>query len=229
MRENAGYVIIVFGAATLFADTDRRQVKGEAQIVTDSRSGREVHRVSPYEKRLIARFQAGEPEALGALFELHVDKVLAYSRHLLGNRDDAEEVTTEAFLRAFERAASFRGECPFHGWLFGIARNLCYDRLRQPRLLWMDSDDTERHSDGGRAAHQMETSALVRRALAELPEDQRLALTLCDIEEWDAREAAAVLEKSLVATKSLLYRARRALRARLLELWGEEESTTDAM
>lgn len=191
--------------------------------------GIEHHRESAVEKRLVARFQAGEAEALSALFELHVERVFAYARHLLGNREDAEEVTQEAFLRAFERAAAFRGECPFRGWLFGIARNLCFDRLRQPRLLLLEPGEAERRTDAGRGAAQMETRALVQRALAELPEEYRLALTLCDVEEWDAREVAAALEKSLPALKSLLYRARRALRARLTELWDEEEPTDDAL
>lgn len=190
---------------------------------------REQHRESAHEKRLVARLQAGEPEALNALFELHVDRVFAYARHLLGNREDAEEVTSEAFLRAFERAAAFRGECPFRGWLFGIARNLCRDRLRQPRLLLLEPEEAERQTDRGDGAARMETRALVLRAIGELPEEYRVALTLCDVEEWDAREVAAMLEKSLPATKSLLYRARRALRARLTELWDDEEPTEDAM
>ena len=189
----------------------------------------EQHRETVQEKRWIARFQAGEPDAMSALFELHVDPVFAYSRHLLGNREDAEEVTSEAFLRAFERAASYRGDCPFRGWLFGITRNLCLDRLRQPRLLLLEPDDIERTSDYGRGARQMETGALVRSAVDELPEEYRLTLMLCDVEQWDAREVAAMLDKTLPATKSLLYRARRALRTRLTELWAEEETNEDAM
>lgn len=194
-----------------------------------SRTGIEIARESAYEKRLVARFQAGEPEALGALFELHVDRVFAYARHLLGSREDAEEVTSEAFLRAFERAAAFRGDCPFRGWLFGITRNLCLDRRRQPRLLLLEPEEAERRTDSGHAAVQMETGALVRRAVADMPEEYRLVLLLCDVEQWEAREVAAMLEKSLPATKSLLYRARRALRARLTEIWDEEESANHAV
>jgi len=197
--------------------------EGAARKVGGRAAGIQTHQETAYEQRLVARFQAGEPEALGSLFDLHVDRVFAYARHLLGSREDAEEVTSEAFLRAFERAAGFRGECPFRGWLFGITRNLCRDRLRQPRLLLLEPEEAERRADGGRAAAQMETGALVRQAVAELPEDYRLVLTLCDVEEWEAREVAAMLEKSLPATKSLLYRARRALRARLNELWEEDE------
>ena len=191
----------------------------------------ETHHESPYEKRLVARLQAGEAEALSVLFDLHVDRVFAFARRLLGSREDAEEVVTEAFLRAFQRAAAFRGECPFRGWLFGITRNLCLDRLRQPRLMLLEPEAFERHSDRGQAAAQMETGVVVRQALAQLSEEHRLVLTLCDVEEWDAHEVAAILEKTLPATKSLLYRARRALRTQLTALWGEEEEeeTTDAL
>jgi RNA polymerase sigma-70 factor (ECF subfamily) len=186
---------------------------------------------SAYEGRLVARFQAGEPEALGALFDLYVDQVFTYARHLLGNRDDAEEVASEAFVRAFERAASFRGECPFRGWLFGITRNLCLDRLRQPRLLTLESETAAWLSDGGQQARRMETNLLVQRALEALSPEHRLALLLCDVEEWDAREAALAMERTVAATKSLLYRARRELRARMTELLELEdtEEKSDAL
>ena len=203
-------------------------------MVTEGRNASAPPQETAYEKRLIARLQAGDQEALGILFEMHVERVFAFARHLLGSREDAEEITSEAFLRAFARAASFRGECPFRGWLFGIARNLCLDRLRQPRLFLLEPEVAALETDGGRQAAQLDTGLVVRRALAELDEDYRVILTLCDVEEWDAREVAAVLEKSLPATKSLLYRARRALRARLTELWedadgpgGEDEREGD--
>lgn len=191
----------------------------------------ETHHESPYEKRLVARLQAGESEALGVLFDLHVDRVFAFARHLLGSREDAEEIVTEAFLRAFQRATDYRGECPFRGWLFGITRNLCIDRLRQPRLLLLETETMERQTDHGQGAAQMETNLVVRQALAQLSEEHRLVLTLCDVEEWNAHEVAAILEKSLPATKSLLYRARRALRTQLTTLWDdeEEEETHDAL
>jgi RNA polymerase sigma-70 factor (ECF subfamily) len=176
-----------------------------------------------YEKRLVARFQAGEHEALASLFELHVDRVFAYAFHVLGSREDAEEVCSEAFLRAFERAATYRAECPFRGWLFGITRNLCLDRLRQPRLLLLDIGDTERIADHRDDSERIAASVDVRRALEELQPEHRLVLTLCDVEQWDASEVAAMLDKSVAAVKSLLYRARRALRDRLAEAWDEHE------
>jgi RNA polymerase sigma-70 factor (ECF subfamily) len=176
------------------------------------------------ERRLLSRYQAGDAEAMNTLFELHVDRVFAYARHLLGSREDAEEVTSEAFLRAFEKASAFRGECPWRGWLFGITKNLCMDRIRQPRLLLLEPEEVSRSSDLGAQAASMETSLLIRTMLDELEESQRMALLLCDVEQWDAKEAAAVMGKSVSATKSLLYRARRSMKAMLTEHWSDTEA-----
>lgn len=173
---------------------------------------------STYESRLVERFRQGDVHALSVLFEMHVDRVYGFARHILGNREDAEEVASEAFMRALRRAADYRGDAPFHAWLFGITRNLCRDQLRQPRLLTLPISVDQYDADA-LAPRQMEISADVRCALAELPEDQRDVLVLCDVEEWDARDAAEMLGRSLAATKSLLYRARRALRDRLAERW----------
>lgn len=176
-----------------------------------------------YETRLVERFRQGDAHALTALFEMHVDGVFAYARHILGSREDAEEVAGEAFLRAFRRAADYRGESEFRGWVFGIARNLCRDRLRQPRLLTLPEEAVDSTSAAANEGERLALHADVRRALGELPDDQRDALILCDVEEWDAREAAALCGRSVAAMKSLLYRARRALRAKLAEQWREEE------
>ena len=173
-----------------------------------------------YESRLVERFRQGDADALSTLFEMHVDRVYAYARHVMGNREDAEEVSSEAFLRAFQKAADYRGESPFRGWLFGITRNLCRDRLRQPRLLYVPSAEApEPSSDND--SHRIALRSDVRDAVSELPEEYQDVLILCDAEEWDAREAAEFMGRSLAATKSLLYRARRALRDRLADCWSE--------
>lgn len=169
-----------------------------------------------FEARLVERFRQGDAAALNTLFEMHVDPVYAYTRHILGNREDAEEVTYDAFHRAFRKAADFRGDSPFRGWLFGIAKNLCRDRLRQPRLLAFPK---ESEPAAGAEAERTAIRLDVRSAVSELPEEYQDVLILCDVEEWDAREAAAMLGQSLPATKSLLYRARRALRKQLAERW----------
>ena len=172
-----------------------------------------------FECRLVERVQRGDAEAMSALFDHYVDRIYAYSRHILGSREDAEEVTSEAFLKAFRRAADYRGEAPFRGWLYAIARNACRDRKRQPRLLTMPiaEFDGPLPDDSDRIALQADVRAMVR----QLPEDYQDVLILCDVEEWDASEAAVLLGRSSAATKSLLYRARGALREQLNTLWKE--------
>lgn len=174
----------------------------------------------PYEARLVERFRQGDPRALDSLFEMHVDRVYSYARHIVGSREDAEEVASEAFMKAFRHAVDYRGDSAFRGWLFGIARNLCRDRLRQPRLIVMPAMDSDQTEDD--PADRIAMKADVRKAMAGLPEEYREILTLCDIEEWDSKEAAKLIGRTPVATKSMLYRARRALRDQLAEQWKED-------
>jgi RNA polymerase sigma-70 factor, ECF subfamily len=91
-------------------------------------------------------------------------------------------------------------------------------------VILLEPEESDRSSDDGHGAERLDTAIAVRRALADLPSEHQLVLTLCDVEQWDAAEAAFMLEKTVQATKSLLYRARRGLRARLSELWGDEEA-----
>lgn len=173
-----------------------------------------------YEQRLVARFRQGDPHAMDALYEQNVDRVYVYARCILGNREDAEEVAAEAFTQAFRHSLDYRGDSGFVGWLFGITRNLCRSRLRQPRLLTMPlrPEDAIVDDTPERAALRAD----VQGALAELPDDYQDVLVLCDVEDWDAREAARILTRSVDATRSMLYRARRALRERLATRWSEE-------
>ena len=176
---------------------------------------------SAFERRLIARLQSGDADAMNVLFEANVDRAFAFAFRLLNDREDAEEVVSEAFLKAFEKAATFRGECPFRGWLFGIVRNLSMDRLRQPKLLILEPAEMASIEQPVSSPATIETRALIESAMGSLEEPQRMALILCDVEQWDHAEAAEIMGRSVAATKSLLYRARRALRDRLAEAWDE--------
>lgn len=175
----------------------------------------------PYEARLVARFRDGDGRALEALFDLYVDRALGLAIRLTETREDAEEVVQEAFVRAFRHARQMRGsDGRFGPWLFAIVRSVAADRRRQLRLptLTLDAPEAER----GAWAPGADEEAMARAdrqallaALDALPEEWRVVLTLCDIEEVPHADAAPVLGRSTAATKSLLYRARRALRDRL--------------
>jgi RNA polymerase sigma-70 factor (ECF subfamily) len=137
-----------------------------------------------------------------------MDPVYRLARRYFAVREDAEEVVSESFLRCFKalRDGQFRGDSLFKTWIVRIAVNVCLERLRQPRLptLWLDElTEVAAPNDGPGEALT---------ALSELPDDQRLAIILCDLEEFDAKEAAAIIGRTVTATKSLHYRGRRTLR-----------------
>lgn len=185
-----------------------------------------------YEARLLARFKAGDARALETLFDQYIDRALGLAVRLTETREDAEEVAQEAFLRAFRHARELRGDTiagGFGPWLFAIVRNLAADRRRQLRLpsLSLASPAAENLAAAGpdaaeEAARRAEHADLLR-ALDALPEEHRAVLTLCDLEDVPHADAARALGRSTAATKSLLYRARRALRDVLNEMWKERE------
>ena len=186
--------------------------------------------IDPWEARLVARFRGGDPRALETLFDLYADRALGLAVRLTETREDAEEVTQEAFIRAFRHAREMRGDGVgggFGPWLFAIVRNLAADRRRQLRLptLSLSAPGAEHLPDDrqgvAEAADKRADRAALLAALDSLPEEWRTVLTLCDLEDVAHADAARVLNKSVAATKSLLYRARRALRDLLTDYWKE--------
>ena len=182
-----------------------------------------------FEARLVKRFREGDSRAMETLFDLYADRALGLAVRLTETREDAEEVAQEAFVQAFRQARQFRGESTSFGpWLFAIVRNRATDKRRQLRLptLSLSAPESEdipdrRLSDvPAQAERRAERDALLR-SLDALPEEWRTVLTLCDLEDVSHAQAAAALGKSIPGTKSLLYRARRALRDRLIESWKE--------
>jgi RNA polymerase sigma-70 factor (ECF subfamily) len=162
------------------------------------------------EKKWLQALANGDQSAMGGIYELYGERIFRYTFRMLGNRSDAEDATAETFLRVLRRSSELRADGAFRTWIFRIARNLCIDRLRQHKLLELPPDAQYSGSE--------ERSALrvtVQQALRDLPSEYREPLVLCDLEEMPAREAAEVLQISVPALKSRLYRGRRALRDKL--------------
>ena len=162
------------------------------------------------EKRWIIALSQGDSTALGGLYQMYGERIFRYTYRMLGNRTDAEDATAETFLRVMRRSAELRADGAFRTWLFRIARNLCIDKLRQHRLLELPPDAQYSGSE-----ERTTLRVTVHQALNDLPTEYRDPLMLCDLEEMSAKEAAAVLQISVPALKSRLYRGRRALRDKL--------------
>ncbi|GAB4122033.1 MAG: RNA polymerase sigma factor SigW [Fimbriimonadaceae bacterium] len=164
------------------------------------------------EKRWLTALANGDHSAIGGLYELYSDKIFRFTYRMLGNRTDAEDATAETFLRVLRYSRDLRADGAFKTWVFRIARNLCVDKMRQHKLLELPSDA---HYAG--PEEKTALKVMVHQALDQLPVEYREPLILCDLEELPAKEAADILEISVPALKSRLYRGRRALRDRLTD------------
>lgn len=162
------------------------------------------------ERRWLHALANGDQSALGGIYEIYGERIFRYAHRMLGNRTDAEDATAEVFLRVLRRSAELRADGAFRTWLFRIARNLCIDKMRQHKLLELPPDAVY-----GSGEERTALRITVQQALEDLPLEYREPLILCDLEDNSAKEAAEVLNISVPALKSRLYRGRRALRDKL--------------
>ena len=165
------------------------------------------------DKALMEQHCSGDPEAFGELFRRHRDRMWAVALRTTGNREIAADCLQEAFISAFRRAESYRGDAAVTTWLHRIVVNACLDRLRRERPV--STLPEQELPDRPDAPAQVDTRLDVQEALARLPERQRLALVLVDMHGLTVAEAAAVLEVAEGTVKSRLNRGRAEL-ARVL-------------
>lgn len=171
---------------------------------------------------MLARLAAGDAGAFRAVVERHLPMVVGVARRVLRDDAEAEDVAQEAMLRLWRNATSLElGPGGFRPWLRRVATNLCIDRVRASRHLAV-VDEVPEQPEPAVQLDNLEGQDLARRvdgALKELPERQRLALTLFHFEGLSQSEVAARLAISDEAVESLLARARRTLKAALKDEW----------
>ena len=180
---------------------------------------------------ILNRARNGDVEAFNRLVLNHERPVYSLAYRLLGNAEDAADATQEAFLNAYRAIKGFRGDA-VRPWLFRIAVRCCYDQRRRRKRRREDSlegdDDDDLSLDPAEdtrlgpepIAMRAETAAVIERALQQLPFDQRMIVSLCDVEGMSYEEAAAITNAELGTVKSRLSRARARLRD-LLRARGE--------
>ena len=170
---------------------------------------------------LVAAHLKGDPSAFGEIFLRHRDRIWAVSVRTLGNPADAADVLQETFIKAMRSAGSFRGDSAVTTWLHRIAVNTCLDHLRASSRRPTDelvTDDSETsHPQPDRYA-QRDTEIVVRSALAQIPEDQRVAIVLIDIEGLSVSQAAEILGIAEGTVKSRCSRGRSRLASLLSSL-----------
>jgi RNA polymerase sigma-70 factor, ECF subfamily len=167
----------------------------------------------------LARVRAGDGEAWGELYRQYAPAIFRFCRRALPAREDAEDATTEIFMKVRQKLGTYDSSRPFTAWLYKVASNHCWDMLRRRRIRQdLETDDVEslplEHPDPDQLERlQVErTSKQVRDALARLPDRARMALVLRYYADLSYDEIAETLGVRRAFVGVLLLRARHQLR-----------------
>ncbi len=177
---------------------------------------------------LVSLCLAGRQSAFDGLVSRHHRQIYNMVYRMIGNPEDAADLTQDAFLRAYERLHTFQLDRSFLAWMRAIASNLTIDHLRRRRQPTVSLDERlesgAQHADespGSSPAHRVvmaEDSRRVLAAVQKLPEKQRAVLVLRHIEGLKLEEIAASLRMPLGTVKTMLFRGRAAVREMVGEL-----------
>jgi len=163
-------------------------------------------------RELVARAQAGDRDALEELYLLHFDRIYGYLHMTVGNRHDAEDLTTQTFLKMLESIGRFRWQsAPFSAWLFRIAHNLAMDHFRATRRWQPEEEVPEPPGAAERSAEDAAMHSIGRQSMLELIDglspEQRQVLALKFVFDFSNGDVATILDKTEGAVKSLQHRA----------------------
>ncbi|WP_283139880.1 RNA polymerase sigma factor SigM [Rhizohabitans arisaemae] len=183
----------------------------------------------PSDAELLTRHIEGDPAAFSEIVRRHRDRMWAVALRTLGDADEAADAVQDAFVSAFRKAASFRGEAAVTTWLHRIVVNACLDRLRRKALRPVADDElieaAERSAPTPDQTGEREIAMEVSTALKHLPPDQRAALVLVDMMGYAVEEAARVLQVPAGTVKSRCARGRARLAPFLQHLRNRPEGT----
>jgi RNA polymerase sigma factor (sigma-70 family) len=166
------------------------------------------------DERLIAFTRRGNQSAFEVLFSRYNTRLLAFCRHLLGSKEDAEDVLQEVMAAAFNAILADDRPINVRPWLYRIARNRSLNHLRRAQAIGVDSMDIHLSEHGATTAdkvHERERFRILVGDIHELPETQRTALVLREMDALSYEQIAEAMETTVPGVKSLLVRARIAL------------------
>ena len=185
---------------------------------------------------LVERVRAGDVTAYDTLVRKYERQLFRIAQHITQNREDAEDVMQDAFLKAYEKLDQFQGNSKFYTWLVRIAVNESLMRLRKRRTGKLVSMDEDVQTDEGSVPRdfadwapnpeqnytQAELAEILRKTIQGLPQGFRVVFALRDVEGLSTEETAETLGLSVPAVKSRLLRARLQLRERLTRYFGRK-------
>ena len=185
------------------------------------------------DQTLIDSCLAGRREAFGQLVDRYHNRLFHSLLHMLGSTEDAQDAAQDAFVHAFEKLGTYRGQSQFYSWLFRIAFNTAVSAKRKTRRMsvslearrdvsGLEPSDLNPSSEPSFAMDVSDRQRIVQQALAELSEEFRTALVLKEIDGMSYDEIADVLQVPLGTVRSRIHRARLELREKLSVLLRSE-------
>jgi RNA polymerase sigma-70 factor, ECF subfamily len=173
-------------------------------------------------RKLVERAQKGDRAALEELYLIHFDRIYSYLHVSVGNKHDAEDLTTQTFLKMLESIGRFRWQsAPFSAWLFRIAHNLAMDHFRS-RRRWQPEAEVPEPVDSEEPSAELEAmQSIGRESMRELIEllspEQQQVLTLKFVFNFPNSDVAKILDKTEGAIKSLQHRALASLQKQIAQ------------
>lgn len=188
-------------------------------------------KTEPTDQQLVVRVQKGDKRAFDLLVLKYQYKVHAIVARFIRDSDEVRDVVQEAFIKAYRALPKFRGDSQFYTWLYRIAvntaKNYLVARSRRPPSSDVDLDDAEYYSgsdqlkDHSSPENQLfrdQLEVAINKAIVELPEDLRTAVTLREYEGLSYEDIAAVMDCPVGTIRSRIFRGREAIDARVIEL-----------
>jgi len=169
----------------------------------------------------LRRAQEGDEDALASLFQTHKAKVYALCLRMTANTAEAEDLTQDAFLQIFRKIGAFRGESALSTWLYRVAMNTVLMHFRKKRLRAASMEEPVSAEAGalkreyGKSDERLTSSVdriALTRAIRELPTGYRSIFLMHEVDGYDHREIARLLQCSVGNSKSQLHRAKARMR-----------------
>jgi RNA polymerase sigma-70 factor (ECF subfamily) len=178
------------------------------------------------DQQLVEKVQQGDKQAYNLLVLKYQNRVTNLVARYVKNTGDIADVTQEAFIKAYRALPNFRGESAFYTWLYRIAvnsaKNYLVSQSRKPPANDVDAEEAEFY-DGGEVLHEMasperklltnEIETVLLKAVAKLPEDLRMAISLREMEGMSYEDIAIVMDCPVGTVRSRIFRAREAVDA----------------
>ncbi len=188
-------------------------------------------------EELIEEIKRGDEEAFRKLIADYQDMVINTCYGLVQNKADAEDIAQDVFVKVYQSIHHFRGESKLSTWIYRIAVNQSLNAIRKNRFKnwWIKLEEAFSDPSTGRERQEtgpyfmphkkMETDEglrIIRKAILNLPKNQRIALTLHKYEERSYSEIAGIMQTSLSSVESLIFRAKRNLRKKLVHYYNPD-------